>query len=108
MSTPAVAERHLLNRFSFGCTAQLIAEMAAAGGPYAWFETQLDPASIPDPFADELLSWWPHLSMTPGELQTGHDTGTLTGLDVSTDWSRWCSAGRWGAIWTTPSPPPAG
>jgi len=89
LPTPAVAERHLLNRFSFGCTPELAAEAAAAGGPYAWFEAQLDPTSVPDPFADALPSWWPHLSMAAGQLQARDDAGTLSSLDVSSDLLRW-------------------
>ena len=89
LATPAVAERHLLQRFSSGCTPDLVAEAAAAGGPDAWFEAQLDPASIPDPFGDQLLSWYPHLSMSPAELQAAANNGTLDNSAVSQDLVRW-------------------
>ena len=89
LATPAVAERHLLDRFSSGCTPGLVTEMTSAGGPYAWFEAQLAPESIPDPFGDELLSWYPHLSMTPGQLQAGANNGSLDDYDVSQDLVRW-------------------
>jgi len=89
LSTPAVSERHLLNRFSFGCTQDLAAEAAAAGGAHAWFEAQLMPASVPDPFGDAMQDWWPHLSMTPGQLQAADDAGTLDSGEVPQDLIRW-------------------
>ncbi len=89
LTTPAVAERHLLQRFSYGCTPDLVADLATAGGPQAWFEAQLQPTTVPDPLGDQLLSWWPRLSMTPRQLQAGHNAGTLSSLDVSSDLIRW-------------------
>jgi uncharacterized protein (DUF1800 family) len=55
--TPA---RHLANRFSYGITPALAAEIAAAGGHLAWFDTQLDTAY--DGSAD-LADWWPDLHL---------------------------------------------
>ena len=62
---------HLGSRFSYGMTPTLTNEMAAAGGPSAWFEEQLSPAAIADPQADGFQSWW--LSID---------------LDASTIWQR--------------------
>ncbi len=87
--TPAVAERHLLNRFSFGCTPELAAEAAAAGGPHAWFEAQLAHKSVRDPFGRGLKAWWPCLAKTPQELQAADTAGRQQGQDVSTDLIRW-------------------
>lgn len=87
--TPTLPERHVLNRFSFGCTPELAAEAVTAGGPYAWFENQLSPLAIADPFADELLSWWPNLSKLPAQLQAANNAGALNSLDVSSDLIRW-------------------
>jgi len=89
MPIPAVSERHMLNRFSFGCTPELAAEAAAAGGPHAWFEQQLAPSSIPDGFAGGMVSWWPRLAMDAADLQAADAAGTLQGLEVSADLVRW-------------------
>ncbi|MBA2638569.1 MAG: DUF1800 domain-containing protein [Nocardioidaceae bacterium] len=89
LATPAAYERHLLNRFSFGCTPELATEAAAAGGARAWFEQQLVPEAVPDSFADGLLAWWPDLSKTARQLQAGSDAGTLKSLDVSANLCSW-------------------
>ena len=89
LGVPADPDRHLLQRFSFGCTPALVAEAKRFNGAQAWFDAQLHPASIPDPFGDQLRSWYPHLSKTPRQLQAAENNGTLESFEVSMDLVRW-------------------
>ena len=68
---PPLTEREkalqILNRFTFGPRPgdlDAVIEM----GPDAWFEQQLDPASIPDPVADKRLADYPALNLPPAQL----------------------------------------
>ncbi|MEP9365169.1 DUF1800 domain-containing protein [Nocardioides sp. CN2-186] len=61
-------DRHLVSRFSYGVTPGLAAEVRRAGGGRAWFEAQLDPSSVPDAAADDLVAWWPSLQRGPWDL----------------------------------------
>jgi uncharacterized protein (DUF1800 family) len=58
LSVPA---RNLVNRFSFGITPQLVAEVRAAGGHLRWFEQQL--ATAYDGSASAYDAWWPDLGL---------------------------------------------
>src|SRR5689334_22022202 len=68
---PALAEvptpdaRHVLSRFTYGISEQLVAEFLEFGnspaGTAAWFEQQLTPESIPDDYAASIRDWWPHV-----------------------------------------------
>ena len=49
LSVPSVADRHLLNRFSFGASRPLVNQSAGKGGAPAWFAWQLYPKSITKP-----------------------------------------------------------
>ena len=86
---PDRASRHLLNRFSYGITPAMYAEVRTAGGARAWFEQQLAPAQIPDSFANGLRSWWPHLSWTPSEIWRSDQSGPHLGWEILADWTRW-------------------
>src|SRR5215218_2885335 len=57
-------ERQLVSRFSYGVTPELASQVRAAGGARAWWERQLNPGTIADPFADQLQGWWPSLNET--------------------------------------------
>lgn len=85
---PTVATRHLLNRFSCGVTPGLFAEARAAGGANAWFERQLDPAAIADSVADNFVSWFPDLELSPGVLWDQREDGMLMGTEVTADLQR--------------------
>jgi len=65
--TPTAAERHVLNRFSYGFSTKEFARMRDAGGAAAWFERQLDPSSIADPQLNQLLASLPDLYLPPAE-----------------------------------------
>jgi uncharacterized protein (DUF1800 family) len=57
----------LLNRFTFGPRpGDLNAVMKM--GPEAWFEQQLNPASIPDPVVDKRLQDYPALKLTSSQI----------------------------------------
>lgn len=82
--TLPVQARHLANRFSFGITPQLTAEIKAAGGHLAWFDRQL--AAPYGSGVRNLANWWPDLHLdaaTVFKRQTMLDRDTLeVGYDV--------------------------
>jgi uncharacterized protein (DUF1800 family) len=55
------ADRHVANRFSYGITPELAAEVSAAGDGVTWFDRQIDTAY--DGSADGLCDWWPDLHL---------------------------------------------
>jgi uncharacterized protein (DUF1800 family) len=58
--------RHLVNRFSYGITGALAAEVHAAGGHLAWFDRELD-----RPFDDNVryvADWWPDPRLEPAAI----------------------------------------
>jgi hypothetical protein len=79
--------RHLLNRFSFGITPDLVSDVRKAGGRLAWFDQQL--ATAYDGSADG-FDWWPDLhldaatvfkrqtDMVRHSLEVGYDIGSRT------------------------------
>jgi hypothetical protein len=81
--------RHLVGRFSYGVTPALAAEVRTAGGARAWFEGQLDPASIPDRRADALREWWSGLSRDCTDLWHRQRDGIEGGWEVMFDYQRW-------------------
>lgn len=63
---------HLLRRATFGPT--LVDVVAARQlGVDAWLERQLDPASIPDPDGDALLTLYPTVSMSTAQIRKAVD-----------------------------------
>ena len=83
------ASRHLVGRFSYGVTPALARQVRAAGGARRWFEAQLDPGSIPDRRADELVTWWSGLSRGPAELWQRQRDEIEGGWEVMFDYQRW-------------------
>jgi hypothetical protein len=86
LSPPA---RHLVGRFSYGVTPTLAGEVERLGGAGAWFEQQLDPASIADPGVDDLVTWWPGLSLDPATLWERQIKEVEPGWQVMADYQRW-------------------
>jgi uncharacterized protein DUF1800 len=76
--------RHLVNRFSYGITPQLAAEVNAAGGHLAWFDRQL--ATAYDGSADNLCEWWPDLHRDAVDLWTRTTGGVRGGWEVMWDY----------------------
>jgi len=86
---PSPADRHLLSRFSYGITPQVVLDTAALGAG-AWFEDQLDPDSVPDAYAGSLKAWWPHLSWTPVRLwQEDQSVDGMKSWEMQADFARW-------------------
>lgn len=83
------ADRHLVNRFSYGSTPTLTAQVRRAGGARAWFGRQLDPGQVPDQAADALVSWWPSLTRSPQDLWRRQVEGVEGGWQVMADYQRW-------------------
>ena len=54
--TPTELQRHLLNRFTYGFNQDEFQRLLDLGTRNAWFESQLSPASIPDPQLDAIIS----------------------------------------------------
>ncbi len=48
----------MANRFAYGYTPALGAEMKAARGPRAWFDRQLNPDQISDTATASFSSWY--------------------------------------------------
>jgi uncharacterized protein (DUF1800 family) len=57
----------MLNRFTFGPRPGEV-DSVMRQGPDAWFEQQLNPASIPDTALDQRLAAYPSLYLSPREL----------------------------------------
>ena len=81
--------RHLVGRFSYGVTPALTAQVRAAGGARAWFETQLDPAAVADPGTDAVRGWWPSLSRDATELWQRQREDVEGVWEVMFDYQRW-------------------
>nr|WP_232523056.1 DUF1800 domain-containing protein [Nocardioides sp. MAH-18] len=78
------AARHLVNRFSYGITPRLAAEVRAAGGHLAWFDQQL--ATAYDGSADNLCDWWPDLHLDAVTLWERNRMGIRGGWEVMWDY----------------------
>ncbi|MGW4944795.1 DUF1800 domain-containing protein [Actinoplanes sp. NPDC004185] len=72
----ADAELHLLRRATYGPTAASVAEIRRLGAA-AWLDRQLDPAGIADPACDALLTRFPFIQLSIGELRTRVGTGAM-------------------------------
>jgi len=89
VSVPSVADRHLLSRFSWGITSELVDKAAALGGGRAWFDRQLEPDTIPDGAADDLLGWWPCLQWSPAAKFAADLDGVYPFFSQDRDFARW-------------------
>ncbi|GIE47686.1 hypothetical protein Ani05nite_12200 [Amorphoplanes nipponensis] len=72
----ADAELHLLRRATYGPTAASVAEIRRLGTA-AWLDRQLDPAAIADPACDALLTRFPLIELSIGEVRSRVRAGTL-------------------------------
>jgi uncharacterized protein (DUF1800 family) len=78
------ADQVALRRLSFGLTAELVSDVAAAGGTGPWIEQQLA-RSQPDPDGDRIDSWFPPRAWTAKQTLdawqagvTANDSAELT------------------------------
>lgn len=82
------ADRHLVSRFTFGCTPALTREVRRAGRR-AWFERQLRPGRVADAAAEATRAWWPDLDRSPEELWRRQESGVRAGWEVTADYAGW-------------------
>ena len=64
----------ILSRFTFGPRPGEIADVTRSGWE-AWFDRQLDPASIPDAVLDKRLAQYPSLGMSPRQIAVNFPDG---------------------------------
>jgi hypothetical protein len=89
LSVPSTQTRHLLSRFSYGVTPELVKQADKHGGARGWLEWQLTPGAVSDSYAAGLQSWFPYLTATPGKLWQANLTGARDGWQVMYDFVRW-------------------
>jgi hypothetical protein len=80
---------HLVNRFTGGWTPSLAAEVATAGGIEAWFDRQLDAASVPDGFYTTSSSWWFSVNASTADLWARDRAGTEGIWVANANYERW-------------------
>lgn len=83
------ADRHLVNRFSYGNTPALTKRVRKAGGARKWFRDQLKPGQIHDKATDSLVDWWPSLTRSAQDLWTRQISDIEGGWAVMSDYQRW-------------------
>ena len=89
-AVPGAAERHMLNRMGSGYSRASWVGMRAAGGVQAWFERQLEPASVTESsLAKELGSWFPRLVSTPEQRYAANDSGAYGAWEFARDHGNW-------------------
>ncbi|WP_121256230.1 DUF1800 domain-containing protein [Nocardioides ferulae] len=79
-------DRHLVNRFGYGITPRLAAEVRRAGGGRQWFARQL--ATAYDGSADGLVDWWEALHWDPLTIYENSRNGTRSTWLVMEDYRR--------------------
>jgi uncharacterized protein (DUF1800 family) len=87
---PTAASLHLANRFTYGITPGLHAQMKAAGSPEKWFEAQLEPATIVDTQADAFQSWWTSIDLDAAALWQRAEAEVEGGWEAMANYARWC------------------
>ncbi|MCW2832444.1 MAG: hypothetical protein JWN68_397 [Nocardioides sp.] len=87
---PTAWSLHLGNRFSYGVTPGLHQSMREAGSPEAWFERQLDPASIPDAETDAMQGWWVSIDADHTTIAQRDQDGIEGGWSAMGNYARWC------------------
>jgi hypothetical protein len=81
---------HLADRFTGGYTAAQGAEIAAAGGPLAWFDKQLAPDQVAESTRGaELSSWFPLLAHTPAQRYASERSGGFGSWEYGIDLASW-------------------
>ena len=88
------ASRHLIKRFSWGLTPELVARVQQAGGAHAWFEQQLKPTRVADAAGNEVDDWFPSVRTEAKQVFDDDQGGGRAAWEVATDLSRWTIARR--------------
>lgn len=86
---PSGTTLHMANRFSYGYSPALRREIKAAGGAQAWFNDQLDPASIADAQADMFDGWFPTRYRTASQHFARAKAGSGYVPSVTGNHARW-------------------
>ncbi|MBA2641284.1 MAG: DUF1800 domain-containing protein [Nocardioidaceae bacterium] len=81
--------RHVLSRFSYGVTPNLVAKARELGGAQAWFETQLAHSDVADLTAKRMRGWFPYLAKTARELYVAQTSGEYPAWQSTMDLGRW-------------------
>lgn len=81
-TTPTVTERHVLNRFTYGFSKRELRRLRKAGGSAAWFEKQLNPATIAEYKLPKLLNSLPDLYLPAADQQLVANSGRKSSLDI--------------------------
>lgn len=89
LRVPSTELRHVLSRFSYGVTPELVRQAEAAGGGAAWLERQLDHRSVGDDAAGAMRGWFPYLDKTPRQLWAEDQNGGRQGWETGVDLQRW-------------------
>ena len=91
----SASAHHLVNRFSYGVTPGLAADVRRAGGPREWFERQLHPEKVDDPGVAATRDWWgPSLRLGASELWQRHVQEVEPGWEVMANYARWALVRR--------------
>jgi hypothetical protein len=95
---PSPDARHVLSRFTYGVSEEVVADLYSFGdgaaATTAWFEKQLQPESIPDDYAASIRSWWPHLWWSPKKQWEEDQRGGMQGWQFQDDFIRWTIVNR--------------
>lgn len=89
-SVPTRFERHMMDRLGCGYSRATFAQMRRAGGPMAWFEQQLDPASVREPkIIAAIDSWFPDLEESMERKWRRNKSGSKPGWKYGVDFGNW-------------------
>ena len=82
------ADRHVVSRFSYGTTPELVAEVRAAGGGTAWFDQQLATAYDHADSDAARVDWWPDLHLDAKTLWSNQVNEVRGTWEVMADYGR--------------------
>ena len=87
---PSAYELHVIKRLGTGYTAATLGAVRAAGGIDAWFDRQLDPASVPEaPIVAQVDAWFSSLRRTPAQKFASNADRSLTSYTYGEDLADW-------------------
>ena len=82
------ADRHVISRFSYGTTPELVADVRAAGGGVAWFDRQLQTAYDAPEVDARAVDWWPDLHLDAKTLWSNQVNEVRGTWEVMADYGR--------------------
>lgn len=87
---PTAESLHLGNRFTYGMTPALHAQMKKYGSPEVWFEAQLNPAAIGDAKAEAMQTWWLSINLDATAIAQRDKDEIEGGWTAMANYARWC------------------